>query len=353
MEFHNEADLLDYDEQEFDQEDNTASIISTNNNSLLNTDRQQSPVTEGNYNNDPPSVPRAHGHGSVDPVSADEAMKEMLAGCSTDDNPQISCITDSMDSFINNMLTVSNMEGPPANECVAKFVNNQLARDFSELREGTRMIEGGPSEANKVIEKMKDNLHTPSNIQCLKTCTINACVYKTMTPLAKRCNLHGQLAEQATCKTITAQSKIMSDLLKLKEHIRPEGMNQLQGILKQVGDSVELLAFGRARVNESRRSLILANINSNYRPIGNKTKPEDGLLFGKELAEAMREVEDSNKLAQKLARPEISNAAGKAHFLGRGRGRFQRRHPYKQQAPQTQQWPYKPEGPRYRGRGRR
>ena len=349
-----DMEILDYDEQEFVGQDlDQASIdlhCDVNNNSDSNLQAEfinlEAPVAEAIVNNDP--LGRLSNRGRKDPVVGDASMQEMLASCASNTENSKSnknCITDSLDSLLDSMFSNNDVSGPPVHEHVARFFSNQLARDFSQLKEGFRSLDGGETDSSVVLSKMKD-LAPPSNIDELRPCTVNGSVYRAMPPLSKRFNMQGQFAEQGICRTLTTQAKIMEGLLELKDHLKPSGSEKLQDLLKLTGNSVEFLAFSRARVNEGRRSMILANINGGYRSLASKTVPKNGLLFGDDLAGAMREVEDSNRLAKKLVKHDFQTSSGsgaKAHFLGRGRGRGRnfRRHPY-QQAHHSQYVPFQP-----------
>lgn len=307
-----ELDIHEDDQLDYDQ--------GSNDNLLLSNDDflAEESVSEGNCNNDPLSQPIGS-PGIYDSVELDSGMKEMLASCSNENaNQKQNCSTNSLDSFLEAMCTSNAKTGPAVKGVVGKFFTNQLSRDFSKI--SNSKAESSDCDSDSVLSKMKKVFH-PANVEELQPCIVNASVYKAMPPNAKKSNFQAQLAEQAVCKSLSHQAKLMEGLLELKENIQPEGAQKLQSLLKLSGDSVELLAFSRARINEGRRNTILSNINNTYKPLGSRTKAEKGLLFGNDLAGAMREVEDSNKLAKKLSKPDFNNAGGRAPFLGRGRGR--------------------------------
>lgn len=311
-------DILDYDED--DDIDYQASIDFNINNS------EERSAEEGIE--DPLS--QCKKHGSQDPV-LDPAMEEMLETCAPSTSAVIkSCNTNYLDSFLESMMTNNESNGPPVQDTVAKFFKNQLNRDFVHM--SVKSTDECSNDSATVLTKMR-NIRCPSNVPELKPCTVNSSVYRVVPAQTKRVNLNAQLSEQAICMSMAKQAELMQGLLDLKDEIKPSGAEKLQELLKLTGNSVELLSFARTRANVSRRDLILANINNNYKALGSKTAPGDGLLFGNNLTEAMKDVEDSYKLSKKLSKSSDTINPSKKDFLGRGRGRRrgQRTGPYQTQ----------------------
>ena len=91
--------------------------------------------SEGNNNKNDSLSPRAN-HDSKDPVENDSVMERMLASCKPalvldmNNNNNVN----SLDSFIESMLSNNEDSGLAVNDYVAKFFDNQLSRDFSQLK---------------------------------------------------------------------------------------------------------------------------------------------------------------------------------------------------------------------------
>lgn len=293
---------------------------------------------EGIENNDPLITTDSSRRGSSDPSGEDDmAMEEMLDLCkpsgSGSKSPAANNNSDKLDMFIEKFMMEDSKEGPSVGGPVAKFFSSKLTKNYGDVRQSSlSMLEGDASPSSVALDKIK-NTRIPDNIPVLKPCLVNESIFKAMPPAVKRSNVHGQMTEHAICKSLSIQSRIMDVALKLKEHVKPEGLHLLQDILKNLGESTEFLAFGRARVNDGRKQAIVSSLNNSYRSLASRTSPGDGLLFGSNLGEAMKEVEESNKLTNKLTKPPPSfpSSNTRGNFLGRGQGRGRgqfRRHPY-------------------------
>jgi hypothetical protein len=267
------------------------------------------------------------GHG-VDP--GDRALKLLIDSFSEAEGGNSSLTTgsnnnggsvDKHDSFLES-LAAEVKQGPALHSAVAKLVDNHLSRDFR--RSGGSNIDI-TSQTALVVKKFR-NYSVPSNLEKIKSCIVNDSVYKAMTPSSKRANGDLQLVEAAVCKSMTAQAMAMQELAELRKSMPKNLSDGFQSVFRRLADSVEFGAFARAKTNESRRDTTLACLNSNYKPLISNTSPENGLLFGQSLETAIRSVETSNKLSQKLTAP--TKSFSKPFLGGRGRGRGRSRQHY-------------------------
>jgi hypothetical protein len=240
--------------------------------------------------------------------------------------PSINVVKDGNDFIENLTLEIQDSQGPPLQENVTKLINSHLSRDFGKAYGNQSSSIDDRSQGGVVINKIKSYM-IPSNLQQLKSCKTNDCVFKALTPSIKRESGDLLIVEAANCKAITAQGRAMSKLVDLKKELPNDFSEKVNEIFKLMADSIEFNSFSRARVNNFRRDRILANLNSNYNHLKASTKAEHGLLFGENIATAIKDVEVTNRLANKLSNNSASN---NRHFLargGRGRGRV-RRYPY-------------------------
>jgi hypothetical protein len=289
---------------------------------------------------DPITDPEADQGASDAPDHAiDDAMAEIIDLVGSKDQQVASNdgYQDELDLLDNMALAALDKVGQEVHASAAKLVQNHMSRDFRKGANGSLGESASStldtSNSLKVIEKMKE-YPVPANLTVLKPCRVNESMFKASTPLTKKINSEAQLAEAAVCKAQVVNSLLIESLISMKTHVSPEGRKCLQSVLTLVGNNVEFLALARAKVNESRRECILSAVNPNYKRLGANTSPSDGLLFGKDLEGAMKTVETSNKLAQKLTKQNRSQLSTRGSFLGRGRGRgsnprgYRKYHPY-------------------------
>ena len=97
----------------------------------------------------------------------------------------------------------------------------------------------------------------------------------------------------------TALEKLMS----LKGTVDTNAKSAINDTIRSVASIIELMGFGRNKLNGFRRNTIVKALNPEFRSITSTTFPGDGLLFGGSLGVALKDIEDSNKLCARLARP--------------------------------------------------
>lgn len=207
-------------------------------------------------------------------------------------------------------------EGPPLQENVAKLINNNLKRNFDKPLDKFATTGEEKSQGALVITKMKE-FDVPSNTPQLKSCRINESIFKALSPAVKRETGDMLYVESAMCKTMVAQGKAMDKLVELRQQLNADGTKILNEVFKCMSDAIEFSAFARSRTNDCRREKVLSNLNTNYGHLRSSTKAENGQLFGDDLETAVKNVETTNRLANKLSAPRGSSRP----FLGRGRFR--------------------------------
>lgn len=230
--------------------------------------------------------------------------------------------------------------GHKVHPSAAAVIANHSSRSFKRSPQGDSL---DTSTIGKVIDRMKE-YPTPGNLQKeLTPFRANDCTFQSATPLVKKINSEGHMADVAICKSQVINSLLLEGLIDMGSKVTDDGRQQLTNIIKLVGSGVEFLALARDKLNEARRINILSSVNPNYKNIGDNTRPGDGLLFGKDLESAVNTVDTTSKLAKKLTKPQ-QQQKGDA-FLGRGRTRGSFHHhsrgrprydPYRQERQQHQ-----------------
>lgn len=267
----------------------------------------------------------------VDP--GDSALLDFLGSVNKSDSRDTPQPQELHDPFLDILAAEAEAkDGPAILPAVAKLVDNHLVRKF---QRGSGGEHDPASQSSMVVDKFK-KYPVPCNLSKLKSCRTNDSVFKAMTPMSKRCNGDLHLAESALCKGITAQATAMQELAGLKHKLPKSVSSEFDGVFRHLADAVEFTAFSRAKVNETRRETILSNLNTSYKPLVSNTTPENGLLFGDNLENAMRSVETSNRLAQRLSAAPRSMSRPFLGFRGRSRGR-NRPHSYRNQYQPRQQ----------------
>lgn len=291
------------------------------------------------------SVREAAGGGTSDPTGS--ALQDFLTEIQPAETSSAIEASSSNHQHEDELLELLALEakekrGPPVHGSVAKLINTHLGRNFSSrlilVKQQGSALDEETSQSALVIKKIK-TYEVPDNMPELCTSKVNSGVYKALSASAKRESGAAQVVDTALCKSITAQSRAMGKLVKIKQMF-PNVSSELNDVFKLLADAAEFSTFAKFRVNESRRDNILASLNTQYSHLSCTTKPGDGLLFGSDLEGAMKSVETANRLSQKLAAShnkisQKSFLAGSRRGRGRSRGGY---HSQKRYRPQNSQY---------------
>lgn len=237
---------------------------------------------------------------------------------------------DDVDEVVRDLIAKSSTQefGNPLADGPAKYISNLLEKSYDTSRNKDHS-----QEAYSIMEKA-NKVTIPSNVKGLQPCKVNESIFKNLDRSTKGINMHAQMAETTVCKSIALQGQMMGDILALKDHIQPGGNDKLKSLIKAMAESIELCIFSRKQLNESRRLLCASKVNQNYKNITTKAQSADGLLFGNDLNDAMRDMDMANKLTSRLAKQPYRP------FLGqRDRRNYPPRRasqPYQKRMPQEQ-----------------
>ena len=186
-------------------------------------------------------------------------------------------------------------------DTVAK-VDEKLAGVFSKL------LQKKPSEA-KITEKL-NRFKRPCNIPELDCTRVNPEIWNSLQSKTRSMDIKLQKVEQAALKglvpIVTCIDTLMSNNKSLDSKV----------LVTNLFDSVAILGHAVTELNFRRRELIKPDLNQQYSTLCSTRVPVTGLLFGDNLSQQCKDIQDTNKLGQKFGQRASSSAALKSDRAG-------------------------------------
>jgi hypothetical protein len=171
-------------------------------------------------------------------------------------------------------------------------------------------------------QSLQANLARPENVESMTTPYVNAEVWSKLEKPVKDRDLTLQTASKNVMGALSAFTQIAGKLSALAKKC-PKLESELTEMAAISLDGLQIGALAAQNINQARRECIRPKLAPAYRKICNAPKEErfDHQLFGDDLPEKLKAVEQQDQVVEKITYPNNSTASNP--FLGRG-GRPQR-----------------------------
>ena len=178
---------------------------------------------------------------------------------------------------------------------------------------------GNATIHSSTTDKLK-GVMLPEGADFLKPTKVNDTIYPLLPQRLKRENSDLLKVESALTKSTIIQCQVMEKLLEIRNLLPAGQAGGMKSLIKSLADSIEILSFSRSKLNSVRRDCIVGSLNPQFKTLTTATSPGDGLLFGNDLSDVLKEMESSHKMTTRLssAQPCSSGQARQTSFLGRG-----------------------------------
>jgi hypothetical protein len=215
------------------------------------------------------------------------------------------------------------------------------------------------------VQQLQANLARPENVESMTTPHVNTEVWSKLEKPVKDRDLTLQTASKNVMGALSAFTQIAGKLSALAKKC-PKIESELTEMAAISLDGLQIGALAAQNITQARRECIRPNLAPAYRKICNAPKEErfDLHLFGDDLPEKLKAVEQQDQVVEKITYPNNSSTAPNP-FLGRAgrpqrgskalRGGPGRNHPYSPyqsgyQSYQSQyQYPHQPQQRHKRG----
>ena len=200
---------------------------------------------------------------------------------------------------------LSNIEQLYSTEDSGEKIQEKLAGLVS------KMVRQQPSD-DKITAKLK-GLKRPANIEELQPTLVNPEVWNSLQSKTRSLDIRFQRVEGALMKSIVPIVSCISSLMNGKECDTKE-------LITKLLDSVAIIGYSKYELNLRRRELIKPDLNRQFAGLCSVHSPVTGLLFGDNLTQLCKDIQETNKLGQKFG-PSRSRYGAVGYRNDRGKSR--------------------------------
>ena len=200
-----------------------------------------------------------------------------------------------------------------AAETVGADIDSQLA-DIVDTLLTSRLPE------DKLKEKLSLRIR-PGNCASLVATRVNPEIWDKLAPATRSRDVRSQRIQNDTIQGMIAVTEAANTLVRgtrAGETISPGSLTET---VKTLVDSLALFGHANQEINQRRRDDQKSDLNQAYKSIGKMDKCHPSLLYGDDLANRVKSINDTNRVAQSLTAGSSGNQRG--GFRGRNSGRHQ------------------------------
>ncbi|KAK3099174.1 hypothetical protein FSP39_000526 [Pinctada imbricata] len=234
---------------------------------------------------DPDSVPTKN---ADTPKSADISNK---AEDTSEKTPPTSMIARLADKF-----TPTEKTGPQISEGLADLLK-------SVIRE-----RGSKKDEDKKRSDILDKNLRPENCDVLTPPKVNKEIWTNISSTARSGDLDYQKTQNVVLRAIGSIVNVVDNLLQKD----PEGKDEHStAMVDKLMESVSLLAYANEDLNQLRKNNIKNELNHDFRSLCSSQTPVTEYLFGDNISEQVKTIQDTNKVGKK-----VSSTPSSHPFLG-------------------------------------
>ena len=195
-------------------------------------------------------------------------------------------------------------------EVTGEDIEPCLAHNLNEL-----FKEGMEEEQYQFMVK-DDNIPRPGNCEALSTVKVNRVVWDIISTNSKFIDKRFQNAETALIKGSIVIARLADDLVKLESSLQDSG--KVTPLIEKCKDALSLFGHSNRLINLGRREALKPDIKE-YKYLCNPTVPITSQLFGDDLSQTIKEIDEGAKIGNKI-RPTYTEQRGRGRGTGfRGR----------------------------------
>ena len=148
------------------------------------------------------------------------------------------------------------------------------------------------------LKELKDQRKRPSNCECLVVPQVNSMIWRELPKFQRSSDLHMQSTQGMVAKGVAAVVAAKEELAQLKSQT-------CSSVSKQLTTAVAVLGNAFLDLSYRRRDMLRSSINRRYQGLCNASFPVTKSLFGDNVQETMKDINESTKLSR-----SASNAGG-------------------------------------------
>ena len=209
-------------------------------------------------------------------------------------------------SRLSEKFTQADSSGPPVSEGLANIINNVI-RERGPRKEDEK-------KRNRVLEK---NLR-PENCSSLPAPRVNKEIWGPLMSGTRTPDIEYQKTQNALLRAIGPLANVIDMIIKDD----PNGENsKMSSIVDNLMESIRLISFANDDINHLRRSNIKSDLSSEYKSLCSSQNPVNASLFGDNIADQLKSIQDANKVGKKIGGNNPFLGSRPSWHRGAGRGR--------------------------------
>ena len=151
---------------------------------------------------------------------------------------------------------------------------------------------------DKVTEKLK-SFERPSNVEALSGTRVNPEVWNTLQPRTRSMDIKLQKAQQAMLTGLVPIIHTIESLMGAANASAGKPVDYKADITRLL-DAVSIIGHANHELNLRRRDLIKPDLNQQFGGLCSTQVPITGLLFGDNLTQQCKDIQETNKLGNKV-----------------------------------------------------
>ena len=164
---------------------------------------------------------------------------------------------------------------------------------------------------SKKDDERKRNLESnlrPENCEVLTPPSVNKEIWSNISSSMRSADLEYQKLQKILLRAIGPIMNVVDHLLKTD----PEGKDKTMSfMIDNLMEATSMMAFANDDINNLRKNNIKSELNHDYRSLCSNQTPVTEFLFGDNVSEQVKTIQDTNKVSKK-----VSNAGSSDSFLG-------------------------------------
>ena len=240
-------------------------------------------------------------------VDADTKMAEADAKMADPEDEEQDSVFDPIDNYLGSDEEDKNEEGEINDDSdEEKEWFKQLAEEYGEeevtgldvMPESAQLISQIvcrrlPAEReNEILKKV----NRPGNVPMLANPKVNPEIWQKMQPKTRGEDFKISRSGDKICKGMIGNAQLAAKLKGLKAKLRGEDKKTVRELARDAFDNIRIGTMALNEVNQMRRAQIREDLNPIYRSLCNPPKEEDGLLFGSDVTEKIKAINQSRNI---------------------------------------------------------
>ena len=145
---------------------------------------------------------------------------------------------------------------------------------------------------NEILKKV----NRPGNVPILANPKVNPDIWQKKQPKTRGEDLKISRLGDKICKGMIGNAQLAAKLKGLKAKLRGENKQTVRELAKDAFDNIRIGTMALNEVNQMRRAQIREDLNPIYRSLCNPPKDEDGFLFGSDVTDKIKAINQSRNI---------------------------------------------------------